>query len=52
MPRKKKTAAKELTFATWRGVPCFDFNMCLMLAHAPLDAAAAAFVKTVGGTWV
>ena len=25
--------------------------MCLMLAHAPLDAAAAAFVKTFGGKW-
>lgn len=33
----------------WRGVPRFDFNMCLLLAHAPLDDAIAAFVKAFGG---
>ena len=52
MPRKKQTPAKEFTFAAWRGVHCFDFNMCLLLAHAPLDVAAAAFVRTFGGKWV
>ena len=52
MPRRKATPARDFSFAAWRGVPCFDFDMCLLLAHAPLDAAAAAFVKTFGGKWL
>jgi len=46
MPRKRKAPVAEFSFAAWRGVPCFDFNMCLLLAHAPMEQAIEAFVKT------
>jgi len=56
MPRKTKSSRKKTTptapvsFADWRGVPCFDFNMCLLLAHAPMDRAIDAFIETFGAT--
>jgi hypothetical protein len=52
---------QPVTLQTWRGVPCLDFNMLLIFARAPLDAAAAAFkkafkakswTKDVMGKWV